>query len=123
MTIFGVILFASAILSGCATTKESSIQRPIERHLSNWEVLGSVRVENLCAYEEIDLSIPYDQLLNKAHEKYGEIADVIEIKVEKQTLSIVEKAAIFKEQKKRYSARYIYNAVVIKYLPAENSTK
>jgi hypothetical protein len=35
-----------------------------------------------------------------AHDKYGEMADVIEIKKENQTLSIVEKMTLFKETKK-----------------------
>lgn len=125
MTIFGAILFASFILHGCARFNTSSINRPIERHSSNWEVLGSVRLEILKGSNvtENSASMPYDILLKMAHDKYGEMADVIEIKKENQTLSIVEKMTLFKETKKSYSSRIVYNALVIKYLPVVNSVK
>jgi hypothetical protein len=120
MTIFGGILFASLILQGCATVKTSAINRPIDRPVSNFEVLGSVRLEILTLAA---LSLPYDQLLKLAHDKYGEMADVVEIKIEKQTIDYVERAKILKETKKSYSKKYVYNALVIKYLPNGNSTK
>lgn len=120
----GALLFASFILTGCSTIlKESSIQRPIERYVSHWEVVGNVRLEILVAQGEINLATPYDQLLKKAHEKYGEMADVIEIKVEKQTLTLAEKMSIRKEQKKSYAKRFIYNAVVIVYTPTIKGAK
>jgi len=121
--IIGTIFFVSIILSGCVTIKTSDLIRPIERFNSSWEVLGSVRVEILTGSNVTDLSIPYDQLLTKAREKYGEFADVIEIKQEVQILSLVEQSAIYKEQNKYYSKRFIYNAFVIKYLSSNNSGK
>jgi hypothetical protein len=65
-------------------------------------VLGSVRLEILKGSNvtENSASMPYDILLKMAHDKYGEMADVIEIKKENQTLSIVEKMTLFKETKK-----------------------
>ncbi len=115
--IFVVIIFITVIQSGCTTTS-SIIDRPIKRvSQRNWDVLGSVRLETLVGISETNQSIPYDQLLKKAHEKYGDLADVIEIKIEKQNLSFVEKSTFYKDEKKSYSYRMIYNAVVIKYLP------
>jgi len=122
MTIFGGILFASLILQGCATVKTSAINRPIDRPISNFEVLGSVRLEILTSAAN-DKSLPYDQLLKLAHDKYGEMADVVEIKIEKQTIDYVERAKILKETKKSYYIRNVYNALAIKYLPNGNSTK
>ena len=123
MLIFGGILFVSIILQGCATVKTSAINRPIDRPVSNFEVLGSVRLEILTSAALTDISLPYDQLLKLAHDKYGEMADVVEIKIEKQTIDYVERAKILKETKKSYSIKNVYNALVIKYLPNGNSTK
>jgi hypothetical protein len=116
MVIFGGILFASLMLQGCATVKTSAISRPIDRPASNFEVL-------VTSAALTDVSLPYDQLLKLAHDKYGEVADVVEIKIEKQTIDYTERAKILKETKKSYSIRNVYNAVVIKYLPYSHTSK
>lgn len=123
MTICGAILFASLILQGCATVNTSAINRPIDRAISNFEVLGSVRLEILTRYSSTTTTLPYDKLLKLAHDKYGEMADVVEIKLEKQTIEIAERKQLYKETKISYSTRNVYNALVIKYLPYSNSTK
>lgn len=123
MVIFGGVLFASFMLQGCATVKTSAINRPIDRPASNFEVLGSVRLEILTSVALTDISLPYDQLLKLAHDKYGEVADVVEIKIEKQTIDYAERAKILKETKKSYSIRNVYNALVIKYLPYSHISK
>lgn len=106
------------MLVGCGTTiKTSNIFREIERPPSNWEVVGFVRIEMLIAYNTADYSIPYDQLLNQAREKYGNLIDVIEIKKEEQVLSYSERDKIYKESNVSYRNKVIYNALVIKYSP------
>ena len=104
-----IIIFVAFMLVGCGTTiKTSNIFREIERPPSNWEVVGFVRIEMLIAY---------DQLLNQAREKYGNLIDVIEIKKEEQVLSYSERDKIYKESNVSYRNKVIYNALVIKYSP------
>ena len=124
MSICGAILFASFILQGCATVNNSTINRPIDRTTSNFEVVGSVRLEILTNYSSTTTNnLPFDQLLKLAHDKYGEMADVVEIKLEKQNIPYSERMQILKESKMSYSIRNIYNALVIKYLPNNNYSK
>lgn len=124
MSICGAILFASFILQGCATVSNSTINRPIDRTTSNFEVVGSVRLEILTNYSSTTTNnLPFDQLLKLAHDKYGEMADVVEIKLEKQNIPYSERMQILKESKMSYSIRNIYNALVIKYLPNNNYSK
>lgn len=112
-----LIIFFVFMLVSCTTIKTSNIFREIERPPSNWEVVGFVRIEILIKYNTADYSIPYDQLLNQAREKYGNLIDIIEIKKEEQILSYSERDKIFNESKILYKNKVVYNALVIKYSP------
>ncbi len=117
----GVILLISIFIPACTVAlKTSEVIRPVEKIQSSWETIGSVRIEVVSIN---DNTIPYDKLLAKAHEKYGEGVDVIEIKKEKIPLSASEKKALYKEEKISYTHRSIYNAIVIKYLPIVKNDK
>jgi hypothetical protein len=117
-------LIISLMLPACATinTSSNSIERPIEKQVSEFEVIGSIRLEILTGPQTGE-SLPYDKLLKMAHDKYGEKTDIIEIKKEKQPLSIAEIKSIQNETKIYYSNRTVYNALVIKYLTGKSSIK
>jgi hypothetical protein len=117
-------LLICIIFPACATlnTVPSSIERPIEKQISEFEVIGSIRLEILTGPQTGEY-MPYDKLLKMAHEKYGEKIDIVEIKKEKQPLSLAEIKSLRNETKMYYTSRIVYNAIVIKYLTTKLSIK
>lgn len=117
-------MLISFILPACATLNSvpSSIERPIEKQISEFEVVGSIRSEILTGPETGEY-MPYDKLLKMAHDKYGEKTDIVEIKKEKQPLSIAEIQTLRNETKIYYTSRFVYNAIVIKYLNTKSNIK
>jgi hypothetical protein len=112
------ILLASslsvAMLQSCSVALPArGIERSAERAVSEWTVVGSVRYE---AYSKLAVGVvPYDNLLELAHNKFGDTVDVIEIKEDKVKLDAVTRAQMIKDKKGSFVYKYVYNALVIKY--------
>ena len=122
MILFGTVCFVLIILQGCVSVKTSAIDRSILISSSSFEVVGSIRLEEPILIYNMNylknLHAPYDKLLKMAHEKYGEVTDVIEIKTEYQFLSVDERNQLRKDTKKNYTINAVHNALVVKYFNA-----
>ncbi len=114
LIILSVSLIAISVLQSCSVALPArGIERPAERAVSEWTVVGSVRYE---AYSKLAVGVvPYDNLLELAHNKFGDTVDIIEIKEDKVKLDPMTRAQMIKEKKGSYIYKYVYNALVIKY--------
>jgi hypothetical protein len=106
--------FSLSLFQSCTVALPSKgIERPADRAVSEWTVVGSVRYE---VYSKLAIGVvPYDNLLDEAHKKFGDTVDIIEIKEDKVKLDAVTRAQMVKEKKGSFVYKYIYNALVIKY--------
>jgi hypothetical protein len=114
-----ILFFCTAFLAlttiqSCQIALPSQgVVRPVDRAISEWTAVGSVRYEY---YSKLGFGVvPYDNLISEAHKQHGKDVDIIEIKEDKIKLDAKTRAQLIKDKPGSYMYKYIYNAIVIKY--------